>query len=77
VETVERRFTSKGQTIDILCQLPDEIAEAWLEYLGRSNLYEREIVEVNEFAQCFPGMRWLCLWRTSTNYYIILEPEED
>ncbi len=77
METVERRFSSKGQTIDILCQLPDEIAEAWLEYLGRSSLYERELVEVNEFAQCFPGMRWLCLWKTSTGYCIILEPQED
>jgi hypothetical protein len=67
-----------GTRISVICDLPDSVAKAWLDYLGEDErLKEREYVEIDQVASLRGEFHELAIYRSSDRYRLIINPDED
>ena len=60
-----------------LLEVPNSVAKAWLDYLGEDErLKEREYVLLDQNAMIDGEFHELALYRSSTSYHIIINPED-
>ena len=67
-----------GTFVGSIIELPNPVAKAWLDYLGEDErLKEREYISIDQVARIDGQFHDLIIYRSSTGYYLSINPEEE